>query len=234
MRMHHQKTGGNRNAGRNTVSVSVAVLLALVMLAAGVCGGFLLTREPEPAAFESTTRAGTLVVQSEPYDDERSVTVTVERSESGSVAAPVGGVVTELRQCASGSSIESGSAFIAVDGQPQLALYLRTPPYRTMTSGMKGGDIAALNAELRRLGYTAPDSDVMTWDTVKAFNALAAHAGTQSATQERQWSIDTSLFAWLPQQKVTVKECQARYGGHVGSRCADDYQPTGSCDVPAQ
>ena len=35
MRMHHQKTGGNRNAGRNTVSVSVAVLLALVMLAAG-------------------------------------------------------------------------------------------------------------------------------------------------------------------------------------------------------
>ncbi|MDB0652092.1 hypothetical protein PL380_06575, partial [Bifidobacterium adolescentis] len=25
--------------------------------------------------------------------------------------------------------------------------------YRTMTSGMKGGDIAALNAELRRLGY---------------------------------------------------------------------------------
>ena len=44
MRMHHQKTGGNRNAGRNTVSVSVAVLLALVMLAAGVCGGFLLTR----------------------------------------------------------------------------------------------------------------------------------------------------------------------------------------------
>ena len=55
----------------------------------------------------------------------------------------------------------------------------------------------------------------MTWDTVKAFNALAAHAGTQSATQERQWSIDTSLFAWLPQQKVTVKECQARYGGHV-------------------
>lgn len=57
MRMHHQKTGGNRNAGRNTVSVSMAVLLALVMLAAGVCGGFLLTREPEPAAFESTTRA---------------------------------------------------------------------------------------------------------------------------------------------------------------------------------
>ena len=203
MRMHHQKTGGNRNAGRNTVSVSVAVLLALVMLAAGVCGGVLLTREPE------------LAVRSEPYDDERSVTVTVERSESGSVAAPVGGVVTELRQCASGSSIESGSAFIAVDGQPQLALYLRTPPYRTMTSGMKGGDIAALNAELRRLGYAAPDSDVMTWDTVKAFNALATTAGTQGTTQERQWSIDTSLFAWLPQQQVTVKECQARYGGQV-------------------
>ena len=85
------QTGTNRNVGRNTVSVSVTVLLALVMLAAGVCGGFLLTREPEPAAFESTTRVGTLAVQSELYDDERSVTVTVERSESGSVAAPVGG-----------------------------------------------------------------------------------------------------------------------------------------------
>lgn len=215
MRLHHYKTGTNRNVGRNTVSVSVTVLLALVMLAAGVCGGFLLTREPEPAAFESATRAGTLAVRSEPYDDERSVTVTVERSESGSVAAPVGGVVTELRQCAAGSNIESGSAFIAIDGQLQLALYLRTPPYRTMTSGMKGGDIAALNAELRRLGYAAPDSDVMTWDTVKAFNALATTAGTQGTTQERQWSIDTSLFAWLPQQQVTVKECQARYGGQV-------------------
>ena len=114
MRLHHQETGMNRKAGRNTVSVSVTVLLALVMLAAGVCGGFLLTREPEPAAFESTTRVGTLAVQSEPYDDERSVTVTVERSESGSVAAPVGGVVTELRQCAAGSNIESGSAFITM------------------------------------------------------------------------------------------------------------------------
>ena len=44
MRLHHYKTGTNRNVGRNTVSVSVTVLLALVMLAAGVCGGFLLTR----------------------------------------------------------------------------------------------------------------------------------------------------------------------------------------------
>lgn len=114
MRLHHQNTGMNRKAGRNSVSVSVTVLLALVMLAAGVCGGFLLTREPEPAAFESTARAGTLAVRSEPYDDERSVTVTVERSESGSVAAPVGGVVTELRQCAAGSNIESGSAFITM------------------------------------------------------------------------------------------------------------------------
>ena len=59
MRLHHQETGMNRKAGRNTVSVSVTVLLALVMLAAGVCGGFLLTREPEPAAFESTTRGHT-------------------------------------------------------------------------------------------------------------------------------------------------------------------------------
>lgn len=48
MRMHHQKTGGNRNAGRNTVSVSVAVLLALVMLAAGVCGGFCSPVSPNP------------------------------------------------------------------------------------------------------------------------------------------------------------------------------------------
>ena len=119
MRMHHQKTGGNRNAGRNTVSVSVAVLLALVMLAAGVCGGFGLTGEQKPAAFESATRAGTLAVRSEPYDDERSVTVTVERSESGSVAAPVGGVVTELRQCASGSSIESGSCLLYTSPSPR-------------------------------------------------------------------------------------------------------------------
>ena len=37
MRLHHYKTGTNRNVGRNTVSVSVTVLLALVMLAAGVC-----------------------------------------------------------------------------------------------------------------------------------------------------------------------------------------------------
>ena len=57
MRMHHQKTGGNRNAGRNTVSVSVAVLLALVMLAAGVCGGFLLTRVRVGYARGHTRRA---------------------------------------------------------------------------------------------------------------------------------------------------------------------------------
>ena len=57
MRMHHQKTGGNRNAGRNTVSVSVAVLLALVMLAAGVCGGFLPVSPNLPRSSRLRARA---------------------------------------------------------------------------------------------------------------------------------------------------------------------------------
>ena len=236
MRMHHQKTGGNRNAGRNTVSVSVAVLLALVMLAAGVCGGFLLTREPEPAAFESTTRAGTLVVQSEPYDDERSVTVTVERSESGSVAAPVGGVVTELRQCASGSSIESGSAFIAVDGQPQLALYLRTPPYRTMTSGMKGrryrgAQCGAQTARIYGPGFGRDD---------------VGYSESLQCTCRTRWDAERHAGAPVEHRYVVVcmvapteGDCQGVPGPiwracRAGSRCADDYQPTGSCDVPAQ
>lgn len=86
-----------RRKARNGVSVSVAVLLALTMLAVGVAGGFLLTRSKIPPSLVSAGQAGTVAVATSQFDDARSVTLTVTLGESATVTSPVTGTVTATR-----------------------------------------------------------------------------------------------------------------------------------------
>lgn len=203
-----------RRAARNGVSVSIVILLALVMLAVGVGGGFLLTRSQIPPSLVSATKATTVKVASARFDDSRSVALTVALGESSTVTSPVSGTITGTSASA-GTTIYSGGTVFNVDAKPILALHTDVPLYRTLTSGTQGTDAAGLNAALRRLGYAAPDSDWMTWDTIAAYNALADSEGAARINADGGWSIGPGSFVWLPADSVTVKQSSIAVGRQI-------------------
>ncbi|MBT1172068.1 hypothetical protein JS528_01560 [Bifidobacterium sp. MA2] len=203
-----------RRATRNGITASIAALLALVALAVGTGGGFLLARPHTPPSLVSSTKATTITVASAPFDDTRSVALTVSLGSSATVTSPVAGTVTRLAVGA-GSTLTSGGVAFDVDATPVLALHTDTPLYRTLTSGTQGADAAALNTALRRLGYNAPDSDRMTWNTIAAYNALAKSVGASQLTRDGNWAIGPDRFVWLPADTVTVNQIMTAVGRQV-------------------
>lgn len=207
---------GEASGRRGAVSVSVMVLVAFVMLACGAAVGFLTTRGMVPETVVSATEGGSVRPVRGQFDDARSVTVTVSSGQGQSVVAGRGGKVT-ADSCAPGTQAVSGTSLFAIDGTPQLMLHVATPLYRPLTSGMKGQDAAALNAELRRLGYAAPNGNAVTWDTIVAYNALARNVGTRQVTRDSGWTIAVDDFIWLAQPDAAIASCQAQLGSVVGS-----------------
>ncbi|KFI91199.1 Peptidoglycan-binding domain 1 protein [Bifidobacterium saguini DSM 23967] len=203
-------------SARNGVAISIVILLALVMLAIGVGGGFLLTRSMIPPSLVSNTEADSVKVASTQFDDSRSVALTVSLGESSVVASPTSGTVTGISMSA-GAPIASGQVVFNVDATPVMALHTDVPLYRELKSGMRGSDAAGLNAALRRLGYNAPDSDWMTWDTITAYNALAQSVGARQLSRDTGWTIDPSWFVWLPADSVTVKQSSIAVGRQVAA-----------------
>lgn len=78
-----------------------------------------------------------------------------------------------------GKVIRRGEPLYAIDGTPTLLLYGRTTAWRAFRLGMSAGDdVAALNANLRALGYgAAPGGDRFTDATATAIRALQKARG---------------------------------------------------------
>jgi hypothetical protein len=77
-----------------------------------------------------------------------------------------------------GQVVPRGHALYAIDGQPTLLLYGSIPAWRAFRPGMSAGrDVAALNANLRALGYGAPSGDRFTSATAQAISVLQATHG---------------------------------------------------------
>lgn len=201
---------------RPRVATSVLALLAVLLLAVGAAAGFLLSRPPVPPTMVSSTQPRQVAVSISPFDDERNVTLRVTSSASQTVTTTASGTVT-ASSCAPNAVIRSGSVPISVDLMPKMALSTSVPPFRAMALNARGDDAAAFNAELRRLGYPAPQGDAITWDTIVAYNELAHDLGAPALTAASGWSIDPAALIWLPAPAVAVSQCLARVGQNVAS-----------------
>ncbi|MBW3093612.1 hypothetical protein KIH79_11910 [Bifidobacterium sp. 82T10] len=205
---------GKRHDDGAPVTVSVLVLVGLVLASCGVAGGFLLTKSMIPPTLVSTAKGGTVDPVSGQYDDSRDATVTVSSGTGQSVTSVGAGTVTGS-SCAPGMTAQSGSSLYAIDEVGQLMLHTDVPMYRELKSGMSGRDAAALNAELIRLGYAAPNTDTMTWDTIVAYNALAQSVGAKPLAEETGWAIGSANFVWLSQTSAPIAVCTAKVGQNV-------------------
>jgi hypothetical protein len=77
-----------------------------------------------------------------------------------------------------GNVIRRGGALYAVDGRPVLLLYGRVTAWRAFRPGMSPGrDVAALNANLRALGYGGGRGESFSAVTGRAIKALQAARG---------------------------------------------------------
>lgn len=208
------RRGSGKGRTRGGVSASVCALLALVTLAVGLSGGFLLTRSRIPTSLVSSTEPGSMTVSQTMFDDTRTVALTVTLGASTAVTSPRSGTLTSTA-CARGATITTGGAPLTIDATPVPALHTAVPPYRPLTSGDHGPDAAALNDALRALGYAAGDSDWFTWDTISAYNALADTLGARRITADDQWTLDTAAYLWLPDDTVSVASCAASVGQRI-------------------
>jgi hypothetical protein len=86
-----------------------------------------------------------------------------------------------------GDLIEQGQSLYAVDGVPVVLLLGSVPAYRTMVQGVRGPDVAQLNADLVALGYAGSElsatSDLYTAATAAAVAKLQSHLGVQALGQ---------------------------------------------------
>lgn len=215
MRANKRNTRKDGEQRRAAVSPSVIALIAIIVLAVGVAGGLLLAWRPVPDVLQPASADGrTVEAVQDTYDDARTVDITVHTGSSRTITATRGGIVTATG-CEPGAVIASGTAPLSIDETPQLALHTAVPPYRDLSSGMRGGDAQSLNDELRRLGYAAPAGDAMTWDTILAYNTLAYSVGAEPLSAEKGWKLPMGSYLWLPDSTVTAASCPAAVGTAV-------------------
>ncbi|ADG73022.1 conserved hypothetical protein [Cellulomonas flavigena DSM 20109] len=191
--------------------VAAASLAVLVALGAGLGVGVWLARPPVPTALENGGTLSVSPVGERAWDDARTVTLTVTSQAEQSLTSLLSGRVTSS-SCSPGAAVTSGTSVMGVDGAGLLALATSVPLWRDLTTGDKGADAAALNAELTRLGHAAPHSDRVTRATVAAYRALAAAAGTAAPTDG---VVRAASVMWLPAPSITVATCPVRTGDVV-------------------
>jgi hypothetical protein len=159
---------------------------AAVLIAVTVIGGVALmsnARQARPAAQEQPANT----VKVERGDLAATVALngilTYRARPDGSpysVISRMSGTVTWLP--ALGQVIDQGQVIFRVDENPVMLLYGSTPAYRTLSAGMTGADVTALNADLVALGHaTAAEipagTDTFTAATATALKKLQAQLG---------------------------------------------------------
>lgn len=121
-----------------------------------------------------------------------------------------GGTYTELPSA--GDKVECGAVLYRVNNHPVLLLCGPMPAYRSLSEGVSGADVAALNANLVRLGYAIraqldPSSHDFSSATASALKKLQSKLG-----EEQTGSLDLGRAVFLP-ESVRVARVTAELGG---------------------
>ena len=182
--------------------LALTAFVALIAGAGGVSAGILITSPPTPASLASSSAPSTVPVTTREFTDTRSLTLTIPPASPHELTSPIAGRITAL-QAATGTPITSGSIPCEIDGLPLLALALSTPLYQDVVDGATGPDIAALNAELARLGYAAPADSQRVTAATRA--AMASAMGVNDGAGGVPTRIEASHVLWIPSPTVTPR-----------------------------
>ena len=165
---------------------------AAVVAAGSVVGGLLAAADgPQTTAATPSPAVSTARVERRALSAAVSLegTLTFRAGPEGSPYLAIDqaeGVYTELP--GAGQVIPQGHVLYRVSGSPVVLLRGATPAYRDLGAGMRGADVAELNADLVALGYASraqldPTSGLFGSATTMALERLQAALGlTESGT----------------------------------------------------
>ena len=170
------------------------------------------SRRHPPASLSSPSVPSTFPVTTREFTDTRSLTLTIPPASPHELTSPIAGRITAL-QAAPETPVTSGSIPCEIDGLPLLALALSTPLYQDVVDGATGPDIAALNAELARLGYAAPADSQRVTAATRA--ALASAMGVSDGAGGVPSRIEASHVLWIPSPTVTPSSVPVHLGDSV-------------------
>lgn len=198
-------------AGRGTV-IGIAVTVAVCAVALGALVASILLTPFAPASTKAAASPSDLPITTQQYLDPQQVQLTFELGGARSLLAPASGMITSFT-CLVGRSIESGSAPISIDGQPRLALATSVPMWRDLSAGAQGADVAALQAELSRLGHSVADDHGRLGSATRA--ALAAVMSKAGVELHAGATIHRDQLLWVPDPKAPIASCTGAVGSAV-------------------
>ena len=204
-----------RKPQRRTLRLlGMGAFTAALAFALGATVGVLVARPPTPDALQPAQAPTSAPVSQREFADERSVTLTISATGERALRSPAQGRLTSLG-ISTGTPVESGQVVCAIDGRPIAALATSTPLYRPVQDGARGDDIAALNAELARLGYAAPASDAVDWRTRRALSLVL---GVDDGAGGVPAFFAPDSFLWIPAPQVTPTGVPAHLGDAVDAQ----------------
>lgn len=190
--------------------VSTTVLVGVLAAAAGLGAGLVLAPVPVPDAVAPVVDAQVVTVTARDFDDLRSVEVSPVLEKSRDYTSQAAGVV-RASSCKPGEMVASGQRVLTVDDRSVIALHLSTPPWRSLSRGMHGDDVKALQRELVRLGYQVATDGRYAAQTEREVEALWKKAGTTS----RLKSLPLDQLVWLPGTSAVPASCPLAVGDRL-------------------
>jgi hypothetical protein len=192
---------------------AVAVLLALVLLAAGAgiawSAGAFGSHGPARDGQAAAPPATQPVVR-EDLSAQTPVTATLGYAQAYTVRGQGGGALTWLPPA--GQVIRQGQVLYRVDnGSPVVLLYGRVPAWRVLDEGLTGADVSQLNRDLVALGYaSSPEISALGWDYFSW--------ETQDGVQRMESALGASSPpGWLPLGSVVFEPGAIRVSTVLGS-----------------
>ncbi|CAN5308584.1 hypothetical protein BH09ACT6_BH09ACT6_22520 [soil metagenome] len=196
--------------GSNSRSVTQTVLALCLGIGVGAFSALALQPVPIPSVLEPSAAPLFAPVTLEPFLDVRKVSLSFTTQVAPDISIPVAGVLTGTA-CVKGAVLESGTAPVEVSGEKILALHLSVPPWRDLGYGVRGPDVAALQAELTRIGYDSGSSGRWDHSTALALEKLENSVGVDVGDGD----LPVARLVWLPSVRVAVSECAAKLGSQV-------------------
>lgn len=200
--------------------LAAGALTAAVLVAGGAMAGLLLAPQQAPASLEAGLAVTSAPVTLETFDDTRQLAFQLVMGSSEELPLMRSGTVTTTT-CTIGGQLASGDVPLSIDSSPIVALHTDYPLWRDLHKADKGSDVASVQAELQRLGYTPTSSSVMDKATIAAIKAFMTDRGYPKP----DGSLLRSDIIWLKAASVTTTACPLSPGDPVGA--GDAFATTG-------
>jgi hypothetical protein len=187
-------------------------LLLLSALALGGSLGTLLSPAAAPASLAVAPRLETVEATELAFRDPQEASFVLTTAPPQSLRTGAGGVLTSF-SCHEGGGLGSGTALFSVNGAAVVGLATSMPLWRDLDMGDEGPDVAALQAELARLGKGVAIDGFWGRADAAAFAELITAAGASPVPS----AVSLGSIAWLPAPSVTISACLLAPGSSIAA-----------------